>query len=243
MTGTRRVPRGPLWSGIVVVALLAACEVADLPTAPDMPAESKASLNDRSQPKVDLCHLNEDGQYVPITVALPAAIKAHLNHGDEYRGGDVLDENCEPRVAEVGGFLVPGNVDMVSTRDGWSVRCLAWSGRVCTHAQVKVECTTCEPYGQCGEWHDLTNFNNLNHPTTRTFCAIASGSAAFSQVGNGAPATGGGACGWSSWSHPLCTASQATVHTAGFGIPANHGITVHESYCAADRLIVECSDW
>ena len=48
------------------------------------------------QPKVDICHWDADEEiYALIRVAAPAEA-AHLAHGDEVPGGDVLDGNCEP---------------------------------------------------------------------------------------------------------------------------------------------------
>jgi formylglycine-generating enzyme required for sulfatase activity len=44
--------------------------------------------------KVDVCHAAGNGAYVKISIAR-SALPAHLAHGDELPGGDVLDINCE----------------------------------------------------------------------------------------------------------------------------------------------------
>jgi len=52
------------------------------------------------QDKVAVCHLNSDGNYIPISIADPA-LPTHLAHGDLEVGVDVdVDENCEPLVPD-----------------------------------------------------------------------------------------------------------------------------------------------
>jgi hypothetical protein len=53
------------------------------------------------QDKVAVCHLNDDGSFVPITIADPA-LDSHLAHGDAVVGVDV-NENCEPLVVPLAG--------------------------------------------------------------------------------------------------------------------------------------------
>ena len=52
------------------------------------------------QEKVAVCHLDEEGNYIPINIADPA-LDAHLAHGDGVVGED-LDENCDPLWAYAG---------------------------------------------------------------------------------------------------------------------------------------------
>jgi hypothetical protein len=47
-----------------------------------------------SQENVDICHLDDEGNYIPISIANPA-VDAHLRHGDSVVG-DGFDANCEP---------------------------------------------------------------------------------------------------------------------------------------------------
>ena len=46
------------------------------------------------QGKTAVCHLNDEGNYIPISVADPA-LNTHLNHGDKVVGVD-MDANCHP---------------------------------------------------------------------------------------------------------------------------------------------------
>lgn len=48
----------------------------------------------QGQDKVAVCHVDEEGNFVPISIADPA-LDSHLAHGDAEVGVD-LDENCEP---------------------------------------------------------------------------------------------------------------------------------------------------
>jgi hypothetical protein len=149
-------------------------------------------------------------------------------------------------VEEAGSsFLVPGDTEAIASLDGWSVRCLVWNGRVCVRPQMRVDCGTCGSYVECGVWHDVTAFNNDQSRTTRNFCAIASGSQAFSSAGFGATAASPRGCGLNSSSHPICEASRATVHAAGFGIHPSMGLVAQDAYCATDSrlLTMECTDW
>lgn len=150
--------------------------------------------------------------------------------------------------AEAGGtFLTPGDTEAVATLDGWSVRCLAWSGRLCTRPQAMMDCGTCGAYGECGEWHDITIANNnLQHRTTQNFCAIAAGSPGHDSSGIGGAPVGPRACGLQSSSHPLCALDQATFHAAGFGIDDRYGLMLNDVACGWDnepRLTVECTAW
>lgn len=48
----------------------------------------------QGQDKVAVCHVDGEGNFVPISIADPA-LDSHLAHGDTEVGVD-LDENCEP---------------------------------------------------------------------------------------------------------------------------------------------------
>lgn len=56
------------------------------------------------QDKTPVCHLDDDGNFILISIADPA-LDAHLEHGDLIVGVDV-DENCEPLVAQIGCQLI-----------------------------------------------------------------------------------------------------------------------------------------
>lgn len=47
------------------------------------------------QEKTDVCHLNDNGNYILITIADPA-VDNHIAHGDKIAGTNGLDENCVP---------------------------------------------------------------------------------------------------------------------------------------------------
>jgi hypothetical protein len=75
------------------------------------------------QEKVAVCHLDDEGSLIPISVADPA-LDTHLTHGDGVVGED-YDENCEPlSVAETGcfeyteGYYYPLNGDAVQFAGG-----------------------------------------------------------------------------------------------------------------------------
>lgn len=89
ITMARIVHRFPL----ALLLLLAACDTVEAPqVAPD---EASAEASFVKQAKVNVCHLGDSGEYVKITVAQPA-VDAHLKHGDDFAGREVLDEYCQP---------------------------------------------------------------------------------------------------------------------------------------------------
>jgi hypothetical protein len=132
----------------------------------------------------------------------------------------------------------------VAAGTGYQVRCMAWSGKTCTHIQQRVECSTCSTYTQCGEWHDTTPFNNGSNRTALNFCAIATGNSAVRTVSSGGSASAPQSCGWSG-SHPSCESGRATYHAAGFGISTSLGLLLDPAYCGNDTklLHVECAAW
>lgn len=144
--------------------------------------------------------------------------------------------------------LTPGDVEAVASVGGWSVRCLEWSGSTCVRPQARVDCTTCGSYGECGEWHDLTDWNNNGlgqNRTARHFCLIGTGTDAVSSVGAGATPAGPRGCGVSSTEHPVCSADRASVHLPETGLGANHGLVLDDGMCSSSgvRLTVTCSGW
>ncbi len=73
-----------------------------------------------------------------------------LDHGDG--GGLARNGNLETGeidstayVCVASDLIAPGSL-ATRTKDGWSVRCLSWSGGVCTRPQVSVACGTCSSY-------------------------------------------------------------------------------------------------
>jgi hypothetical protein len=72
--------------------------------------------------KVAVCHLNGDGNYIPINIASPA-LDAHLAHGDGVVDED-LDENCEPLVVPQAGQAgcMQYNPDLYFWTDGSSLQ-------------------------------------------------------------------------------------------------------------------------
>lgn len=49
----------------------------------------------KGQPKVGVCHLDDEGKYNLINIAEPA-VESHFAHGDSFPSTSGLDENCEP---------------------------------------------------------------------------------------------------------------------------------------------------
>ncbi|MBT4496941.1 MAG: formylglycine-generating enzyme family protein [Gemmatimonadetes bacterium] len=80
---------------VACLALIIGC-AADKPTQPGGDVLAPAAKGaKKGKSKVSICHIDEEGVFHLISVAEPA-VDAHLAHGDEIAGGDVLDENCEP---------------------------------------------------------------------------------------------------------------------------------------------------
>ncbi len=144
-----------------------------------------------------------------------------------------------------GGALVPGRTDLVATRDGWSVRCLAWSGRTCTHAQATMECTVCSLYANCGMWHDISTFNDGGQRCSKSFCGLATGLGTVNSTGTGGTAMAPRACGWGSTVHPICETVRASYHPPVTGVDSTYGLLLNESYCSADSTLrtFDCAGW
>ena len=145
-----------------------------------------------------------------------------------------------------GGYLVPGRTDLVATRDGWSVRCLAWSGRTCTRGQARMECSVCPTYTNCGLWHDVTTYNDGGNRCSQNFCALATGSAVVNSTSTGAAtAVAPRACGWGSSTHPHCEAIRASYHVPVTGVGATYGLLLNESYCGTQTTLrtFDCGGW
>ena len=89
----RGIMRPARYAGAVMIALVGACGV-DQPTEP---VDGGVAVFKRGQgsAKVDVCHSTGNGAYVKVRIA-PSALLAHLAHGDEIAGGDMLDAVCEP---------------------------------------------------------------------------------------------------------------------------------------------------
>jgi len=139
----------------------------------------------------------------------------------------------------------PGNTTATVTRDGWSVRCAAWTGDTCTQPQLRMDCSVCAAYANCGVFHDVTQYNNGGQRTSLNFCAIATGDSVVVSEGTGAAATAPRGCGWSASDHPICEAGRATYYTAGFGIDTSLGLLLQDDYCDGDGalLTLECAGW
>nr|MDQ3033482.1 hypothetical protein [Myxococcota bacterium] len=144
-----------------------------------------------------------------------------------------------------GGVLIPGRTDVIAGTGGWSVRCLAWSGRTCTRLQARMECTVCAVYASCGVWHDITDFNDSDNRSSVNWCALATGNATINSKGAGGTAVAPRACGWGSMTHPHCESTRATIHVPVMGVPTAHGGMLNESYCSASSrlLTLDCAGW
>jgi hypothetical protein len=176
-------------------------------------------------------------------------IDAGLDNGDgtgTARNGtleaDEIDQTayvCNPAT-----FITPGVTYTVVTEKGWSVRCLSWSGNICTRMQMRMDCGVCSGYGQCGVWHDVTPYNNHDDRTPKNWCALATGGdATVVQVSSGGTASAPAGCGYSSASHPLCSTNQASYHVANAGINPDYGLLLNDGYCGnnSSLMTVECA--
>ena len=70
----------------------------------------------QGQEKVAVCHVDDAGNFVPISIADPA-LDSHLAHGDAEVGVD-LDENCEPLVVPLAGCFYYGSSRLHVLTDG-----------------------------------------------------------------------------------------------------------------------------
>jgi LruC domain-containing protein len=143
------------------------------------------------------------------------------------------------------GPITAGSTNAIATQGGWSVRCLAWSGRVCVRAQMKMECTVCATYPNCGVWHDITSYNNGSNRTAINYCAIATGSSTVNSVGFGSAAAQPYGCGWSATNHPICEAGRATYVVPNANIATTLGLLLNPTYCAGQTslLTIDCAGW
>ncbi len=188
----------------------------------------------------DVATVSPDGLAIGVAPGVTSIIAA----AGSLSGSATL--NIEPG-APAGSLLSPGDTETIASLDGWSVRCLVWSGRVCTRPQVRMDSSVCESYQNGDVWHDLTTMgNDLQQRATTNFCAIATGNAGSVSSGAGSAPISPRACGLGSPSHPICSAGQATFHAAGFGINASFGLALDDEFCDFDtnpRLTLECSAW
>ncbi len=161
---------------------------------------------------------------------------------DDGSGSNTCPEACVFGICETQGPLLPGDTTRVKTQDGWSVRCLAWSGNRCVHPQLRMSCLVCGVYSLCGVWHDITSWNN--NGTTQSFCAIGTGDETVLWNGAGGAAVAPRACGWGSNTHPLCQASKATYHPAQVS-NLIQGLNLEDSYCGISSTLIniECGGW
>ena len=152
---------------------------------------------------------------------------------------------CTGDMVTPGTSLTPGRTDIVVTRDGWSVRCLAWSGRTCVHGQARMECSVCTVYSRCGEWHNITTFNDGGQRCSKSFCGLATGSGRVNSTGSGGAAAAPRGCGWGSSSHPHCEAARASYHPPVPGVDTNYGLLLNEGYCSSGATLrtFDCAGW
>lgn len=104
-------------TGIILAVALTfgAGAMADISAAPaGVSANAAHQASQRAKaPKVDVCHLGDNGEYVLININ-ENALQAHLDHGDAVAGGDELDEECVP-FPESSAILTFTSVSATST--------------------------------------------------------------------------------------------------------------------------------
>ena len=221
----------------------AGCDDGDPCTAPDECSGGVCggSAFDCSHLTAD-CHVGVCSAAAGGCTTTPAPDGTPCDDGDPGTSGDA----CTAGICSGGSTsLTPGDTTTVISLDGWSVRCLAWSGAVCTHLQTMMDCLVCAVYAYCGRWHDMTTFNNDSSRMTMNWCALATGDAGIVSEGAGGVATTPHGCGYSSRSHPVCEASRATYHVDVAGVVPDYGLMLDNSYCgtASTLMTVECVGW
>ena len=88
---------------VSVTLFLYSCDsVTDSAQQNDIQSQSLTIDSNARKAKVDVCHLDDEGNYKLLSIAGPA-LQAHLNHGDGLPGGDVpgmenhvFDGDCQP---------------------------------------------------------------------------------------------------------------------------------------------------
>jgi hypothetical protein len=125
---------------VSVTLFLYSCDsVTDSAQQNDIQSQGLTTDSNARKAKVDVCHLDDEGNYKLLSIAGPA-LQAHLDHGDGVPGGDVpdmegyqFDETCtpEPVVVEVveitacfttvkGNLISPNLEDVVFEDLEWS---------------------------------------------------------------------------------------------------------------------------
>jgi len=218
------------------------CDDSDLCTTSDICTEGTCAGSDTDcSAMTDMCNVGVCTPADGSCGTTPVADGTMCDDGDPATTG----ETCQAGTCTSIARLSPGNTTLVATRDGWSVRCLSWSGDTCTRAQLRTDCSVCMTYTECGRWHDITTYNNSERRTSMNFCTIATGNSSVVREGSGGSATSPYACGWSSSSHPICETGRATVYTGGAGIMTRLGIMLNSGYCGSTATLMtfDCTGW
>jgi len=186
-----------------------------------------------------------DGTTGTCTTA-PVADATTCDDGNSCTTSDVCTAGvCAGTDSGLCTGLMPGRTDLTASAGGWTVRCLSWSARVCTHMQMMMDCSVCVTYPSCGVWHDVTNFNDGELRTSLNWCAIATGTStvALETTGVGSAVAPRG-CGWNSSTHPLCESGRASYQSGVPGITPTGGLLLDEGYCSSGALLaVDCAAW
>lgn len=197
-----------------------------------------------------------DGQtaLVHVTAEPPGLNCEHggqaIRTGLDSNGDGVLDEEEVDTSSYVchgaEAVISPGSTSSVMS-DGWSVRCLEWSGSLCLRPQAMMQCVVCSAYEECGVWHDLTYSSSDEGWTAKNFCAIATGSVGATwSSGSAYSAVAPRGCMWRRAWHPLCEATRTSFVPPYAGTSSTHGLLLEDAYCGAfdsRRLQVECTAW
>ena len=165
---------------------------------------------------------------------------------DVCLGGDDridTDGNGIPDACDT-GTIVPGSTTIAEV-SGFSVRCLEWSGDLCTHMQQRGSCEVCSAYSNCDQWHNTTNYNNGDNRTAINWCYIATGDPTVVSAVSGAAASFPAGCGWSASSHPICETGRMSIVMPDPGISSDFGLLMDPAYCddGPTLMVVECGGW
>ena len=174
-----------------------------------------------------------DGDTTPDACDLCEGSDDRLDEDD-----DGVPDGCDT------GLISPGDTTTIAEYGGWSIRCLAWEGTRCVHMQQTATCDVCGAYPFCGEWHDVSIFNNGSNRTPLNWCMLATGVPGVDWVGTGpGSAVSPVGCGYSA-SHPLCSGGEFSIHIPGSADPSL-GLLLNDGYCGSDRtmLAVDCTGW
>jgi len=149
--------------------------------------------------------------------------------------------------------LIPGDTTLEVEHGGFTARCLAWNGDICTHPQIRPPAgdgpDTCAAFvGTSADWYDVAYCSTFFEPIGENamwFCYFATGNiASLNRSDSGEPIPG-----LLSFTHRFgetysCIADNRTAWDSGIrGVHPNSD-WVQVGFCnETNRLALECEGW